>query len=81
MCIVRHGFSLSMLLCIAAAEVLPIFIDANTRIKRVQVRDHEIKLVNLADDFSIFLRDINCLNRIHLNTKKLFQKNFSNSQA
>ena len=55
-----------MFLCIIAAEVLAIFIDANTRIKGIQTGDHEIKIVNFADDTTIFLRDVNCLAKIEL---------------
>ena len=48
------------------AELLAIFIDADTRIKSIQIGDHEIKIVNFADDTTIFLRDFSCL------TKKQF---------
>ena len=41
-----------------AAEVLANFIDANKRMKGVQMRDREMKLVNFADDITIFLGDI-----------------------
>ena len=49
-----------------AAEVLANFIDADKRMKGVQIGDHEIKLVNFADDIIIFLRDIAYLNRIQV---------------
>ena len=48
----------SMLLFIIVAEVLASFIIANKRIKEIQIGDHEIKIVNFADDTTIFLRDI-----------------------
>ena len=41
-----------------AAEVLANFIDADKRMKGVQIGDHEMKLVNFADDITIFLGDI-----------------------
>ena len=42
-------------------KVLAIFIDADTRIKGVQTEDPEVKVLNFADDNTIFLiRDINC---------------------
>ena len=47
-----------MLLYIIAAEVLAFFNDAVTWIKGAQIGNHEIKLVNFADDTTIFLRDI-----------------------
>ena len=53
-----------MLLYIVAAEVLANFIIADTKIKGIQIGSHEIKIVNFADDTTIFLRDINCLDRI-----------------
>ena len=46
-------------------EVLAIFIDANTRIKGVQIWDHEMKILNFPDETTIFLlRDINWHTRI-----------------
>ena len=53
--------------------------------KGVQIGDHEIKLVNFADDITIFLGDITCLNRIQV-ILKLYEEdpslktNFSKSQ-
>ena len=46
---VRQGCPLSMLLYIIAAEVLAIFIIADTRVKGVQIGTHEIKIINFAD--------------------------------
>ena len=57
---------LSSVLYIRAAQVLANFIDANKRIKGVQIGDHEIKLVNFTDDITIFSEDITCLNRIQV---------------
>ena len=54
--------------------------------KGVQIGDHEIKLVNFADDITIFLGDITCLNRIQV-ILKLYEEdpslkiNFSKSQS
>ena len=50
-----------MLLYITVAEVLAIFIDVEYKIG-----DHEIKIVNFADDTTILLRDVNCLAKIEL---------------
>ena len=64
---VCQGCLFSMLLYIIAAEVLASFINANKRIKGIQIGDHEIKIVNFADNTTIFLRrDITCLNRIQV---------------
>ena len=63
---INHGCPLSLVLYIMAAEVLANFIDADKRMKGVQIGDHEIKLVNFADDITIFLGDITCLNRIQV---------------
>ena len=69
-----------MLLYIIAAEVLASFINANKRIKEIQIGDHEIEIVNFADNTTIFLRDVTCLNRIqgilkmHLAQRQTFQK-------
>ena len=62
----------SMLLYIIAAEVLVSFINANKRIKGIQIGDHEIKIVKFADDTTIFLRDITCLDRMQV-TLKLYE--------
>ena len=48
------------------AEVLANFINADKRIKGIQTGDHEIKIVNFTDTTNIFLRNINCLNRIQV---------------
>ena len=52
----HQGCPHSMLLWIIVAEVLAVFIDANTKIKGIQIGDHEIKIVNFAYDTTIFLR-------------------------
>ena len=53
-----------MLLYIILAEVLASFVDANKRIKGIQIGDHEIKIVSFANNTTIFLNDTTCLNRI-----------------
>ena len=62
---VHQGCLLSMLLYNTAAEVLANLINADKRIKGIQI-DHDIKIVNFADNTTIFLRDITCLNRIQV---------------
>ena len=42
------------------------FIDANTKIKVMQIGDHEIKIVNFADDTTIFSRGFSCLTKTEL---------------
>ena len=49
-----------------AAEVLVNLINADKRIKGIQIGDHEIKIVNFADNTTIFLRYITCLNMIQV---------------
>ena len=46
---------LSILLYITAPEGLAIFVDTDTIIKGVHIRDHEIKEKNFVDDTTIFL--------------------------
>ena len=83
---VRQGCPLSILLYVIAAEVFANFIIADTRVKGVQIGTQEIKIVNFADDRTIFLRDIDCLNRIQT-ILNLYEKassskiNLSKSQA
>ena len=71
--LVRQGCLLSMLLYIIVAEVLVNFINADKRIKAIQIGDHEIKIVNFADNTIIFLRDIAYLNRIQV-ILRLYEK-------
>ena len=75
---VCQGCLSSMLLCIIVAEVLASFINANKRIKGMQIGDHEIKILNFADNTTIFLRDITCLDRIQVILKLC--KNVSSSK-
>ena len=63
---VREGGLLPMLLYNIAAEVLANHINTGKRIKGIQIGDHDIKIVNFADNTTIFLRDITCLNRIQV---------------
>ena len=63
---VRQWCQLSKLLYNIAAEVLASLINADKRIKGIQIGDHEIKIVNFTDNTTIFLRDITCLNRIQV---------------
>ena len=64
---------LSKLLYNIAAEVLANLINADKRIKGIQIGDHEIKIVNFTDNTTIFLRDITCLNRIQM-ILRLYEK-------
>ena len=63
---VRQWCQLFKLLYNIAAEVLANLINAERRIKGIQIGDHEIKIVNFTDNTTIFLRDITCLNRIQV---------------
>ena len=65
MCVCQ-GCLLSMLLCNIADEVFANLINADKRVKGIQIGDHDIKIVNFADNTTIFLRDITCLNRIQV---------------
>ena len=56
-----------------AGELLANLINANKRIKGIQIGDHEIKIVNFTDNTIIFLRDITCLNRIQV-ILRLYEK-------
>ena len=77
---------LLLLLYVIAGEALVISINANKRIKGILIGDHEIKLVNFADDITISLGDTICFNRIQV-ILKLHEKasssktNFSNRQV
>ena len=58
-----------MLLYNTVAEVLANLINADKRIKGIQIGDHDIKMVHFADITTIFLRDITYLNRIQVTLK------------
>ena len=60
---------LSFLLYIVSYKVLAVSIDANTRIKGIQIGDHEQKILNFVGDTIIFFRQINYLMRIQSNLK------------
>ena len=51
-----------MLLYVIAIEVLANFINTDQTIQVTQIEVHEIKIVNFADDTTILLWDITCLN-------------------
>ena len=64
---VRQGCLLLMLLYNIAAEVLANLINANKKIEGIQIGNHDIKIVNIADNTTIFLRGITCvLNRMQV---------------
>ena len=67
---VHQGCPLSILLYIIAVEVLASFIIVDKRIQGMQIGDQEIKLVNFADDTTIFLSDITSLTRLQ-NTENI----------
>ena len=69
----HQGCPLSMMFYIIVAYVSANFIDADNRIKGIQIGDHEIKLVNFADEITFFLGYITCLNRIQV-ILKLFEE-------
>ena len=58
-----QGCPLLTLYALLLYQVLAIFIDNETRIKSIQIADHEIKIVNFADDTIIFLRNVGCLTK------------------
>ena len=63
---VHQWYQLSKLLYNMGTEVLANLINADKRIKGIQIGDHEIKIVNITDNTTIFLRDVTCLNRIQV---------------
>ena len=63
---VRQGCLLSNLLYIIAAEVLANFVNADKRIKGIQIGDYEIKIIYFVDNTTIFLRAITYFNRIQV---------------
>ena len=68
MCVL-HGCLLSILLYNIEAEVVTNLINADKRIKRIQIGDHDIKIVSFTDNTIIFLRDFTCLNRVQVSLR------------
>ena len=64
--LVRQGCLLSMVLYNIVDEVVANFINADKKIKQIQIGDHETEIVNFTDNTTIFLRDITCLSRIQV---------------
>ena len=84
---VRQGCQLYKLLYNIVAEVLANIINADKRIKGIQIGGHEIKIVNFTHNTTIFLRDITCINKIQV-ILRLYEKDklvqryfFQKSQA
>ena len=74
----RSGYSLCFytLLRLSAS-----FINANNRIKGIQIGDHEIKIVNFAEDTTIFLKGIiQAIFKLYEDASSS-KTNFSKSQA
>ena len=63
---VRQGDPLSPYLFVIAIETLALFIRNDTNIKGIRLGDKEIKQVLYADDITIFVRDINSVNRLKI---------------
>ena len=66
---------------VVTTEVLANFINVDKRIKGIQRGDHEIKIVNFADNTTILLKYITCRNRIQVILRlykkdKLVQREF-----
>ena len=55
-----------MIFYIVTAELLASFIDANEKIKEIQIGDHDNNIVNFAEDTTMFLRGSTCLGRIQV---------------
>ena len=68
-----QGRLLSMLLYNFVDDLLANLINADKRIKGIQIGDHQIKIVNFTDNTTIFIRDITCLNRIQV-ILRLYEK-------
>jgi exonuclease III len=70
---VRQGCPLSAYLFIIVAEILAIKIRNNNNIHGIKIGETEIKVVQMADDTTSFLRDVNSLQEI-MNTLEEFRK-------
>ena len=57
---------LSLFLYNIVAEVFADFINADKKIKGIQIGDHKIKIVIFVDNTTIFIGDITCLNTMQM---------------
>ena len=73
---VRQGCLLIMLLYNIVAEVLSNLINVNKKIEGIQIGNHDVKIVNIADNTTIFLRGITCL----LNRMQVILKPYENAK-
>ena len=70
---VHQWCQLSNLLYNMATEVLAKIINADKRIKGIQIGDHAIKIAIFADSTAIFLKGITCIIRIQV-ILRLYEK-------
>ena len=61
---IRQGCPMSALLFIIVVEILAINIRCNKNIKGIMLNNNEVKISLLADDTTLFLRDINSLQNV-----------------
>ena len=73
---VRQGCLLIMLLYNIVAEVLANLINVNKKIEGIQIGNHDVKIVNIAYNTTIFLRGITCL----LNRMQVILKPYENAK-
>ena len=57
---------LSLFLYNIVADVFADFINADKKIKGIQIGDHKIKIVIFVDNTTIFIGDITCLNTMQM---------------
>ena len=65
-----------MLLYNIVAEAIVNLVNTDKRIKGIQIGDHDIKIVNFADNATIFLKYITCL----LNKIEVILKPYENTK-
>ena len=56
---IRQGCRISALLFILVAEVLSVKLRANNETKGIKINDYEYRIVQLAEDTTIFVKDLN----------------------
>ena len=70
---IRQGCPISALLFIIVVEILAINIRGNTNIKGIMLNNNEVKISLLADDTTLFLKDIISLQTV-INTMYMFKQ-------
>ena len=70
---VRQGCPLSAFLFILVSEIVSLYLKSNKSVKGIKIAGTQYKIYQLADDTTIFLENVSCLEEV-INHFRAFQK-------